>query len=168
MLPILAPILATLAANGLSLLSSAIMAKGTDAVEKVLGIKIPSDASKLTPEVILGLKQAELNHEATLQGYLLEYARLEQAGETRAADAVDARWQADMASDSRLARNIRPMVLLYLLGLVLVFGAGSAFGHPVNESYVKLVELWGGIALSAYFIGRTHEKATEIKANKSV
>lgn len=63
---LLAPILATLASNGLNVLVSAITAKGKEFVEDKIGMKIPDDASKLTPELMVELKKAEMQHEEVL------------------------------------------------------------------------------------------------------
>ena len=43
------------------------------------------------------------------------------------AQEISKRWQADMDSDSKLAKNIRPMTLVYILTAYLVFAVGSAF-----------------------------------------
>lgn len=63
---LLAPILSALASNGLNTLVSAISAKGKEFVENKIGIKIPDDASKLTPELMVELKKAEMLHEEVL------------------------------------------------------------------------------------------------------
>ena len=74
--------------------------------------------------------------------------------------AVTDRWQADMASDSWLSKNIRPMTLVYILTAYLLFAVASAFGVNVNETYVKLLGDWGQLIMLAYFGGRTAEKIT--------
>lgn len=66
MLPILAPVLATLAQNGFGLLVNAITEKGKEVIEDKLGIKIPDDATKLTPELLQQLKIKEMEHEEFL------------------------------------------------------------------------------------------------------
>lgn len=71
---------------------------------------------------------------------------------------ISKRWQADMNSDSKLSKNIRPMTLVYILTAYLVFAIGSAFGLNVNERYVELLGQWGMLVMSAYFGGRTLEK----------
>ena len=79
------------------------------------------------------------------------------------AQEISKRWQADMDSDSKLAKNIRPMTLVYILTAYLVFAIGSAFGLNVNERYVELLGQWGMLVMSAYFGGRTLEKIMERK-----
>lgn len=81
--------------------------------------------------------------------------------------AVSERWQADMASDSWLSKNIRPMTLVYILTAYLLFAVASAFGISVNSAYVTLLGDWGQLIMLAYFGGRTAEKiASTVKAGK--
>jgi hypothetical protein len=77
-------------------------------------------------------------------------------------EAVTRRWEADMGSDTKLAKMVRPMALISLLGLYLVLvlldsAAGIAF--EVRESYIQLLETLSLTAFGAYFAGRTIEKA---------
>lgn len=77
MLPaLLAPLLSTLAANGLGMLAGAIQAKGKEVIEKKLGITIPENSSALTPEVIVRLKEKEMEHEEFLISARLEEKKL--------------------------------------------------------------------------------------------
>lgn len=62
-LPILAPILATLAANGLGIVADAVTKKGKEFVEEKLGIELTPDP---TPEAIQNWKIAVQNHEREL------------------------------------------------------------------------------------------------------
>lgn len=82
------------------------------------------------------------------------------------AQEVSKRWQADMDSDSKLSKNIRPMTLVYILTAYLAFAIGSAFDLNVNEKYVELLGQWGMLVMSAYFGGRTLEKIMDMKAKK--
>jgi hypothetical protein len=75
--------------------------------------------------------------------------------------AVTARWEADMKSDSWLSKNIRPMTLIAILGAYFLFAMMSAWSINVNESYVKLLGEWGQLVMLAYFGGRTVEKVME-------
>ena len=75
--------------------------------------------------------------------------------------AVTARWEADMKSDSWLSKNIRPMTLIAILGAYFLFAMMSAWAINVNESYVKLLGEWGQLVMLAYFGGRTVEKVME-------
>ena len=76
---------------------------------------------------------------------------------------ITERWTADMASDSWLSKNIRPMCLLAILLAYFIFTTMSAFGYNANEGYVNLLAGWGQLVMGAYFAGRTAEKIMEMK-----
>jgi uncharacterized membrane protein (DUF106 family) len=103
----------------------------------------------------------------------LELAKLAQEGklaeiqaDTVAMQETSKRWQADMASDSWLSKNIRPMTLVFILLVYCAFALMSAWKLDVNESYVKLLGEWGQLIMLAYFGGRTVEKIMDMKAKK--
>jgi len=75
--------------------------------------------------------------------------------------AVSERWQADMASDSWLSKNIRPMTLVYILTAYVLFALLDGAGYKISESYVNLLGQWGMLVMTAYFGGRTVEKVME-------
>ena len=79
---------------------------------------------------------------------------------------LTARQQADMASDSWLSKNIRPMTLVAIFLGYFTFGIMDANGVKANESYVQLLGQWGMLVMSFYFGGRTLEKIMEIKGKK--
>jgi len=62
-LPVLAPILATLAANGLGIVADAVTKKGKEFVEEKLGIELTPDPS---PEAVENWKRAVMEHEKEL------------------------------------------------------------------------------------------------------
>jgi hypothetical protein len=81
--------------------------------------------------------------------------------------AVTDRWQADMASDSWLSKNIRPGTLVYILTAYLGFAVADGFGFRISESYVQLLGQWGMLVMTAYFGGRSAEKIVGVlKGNK--
>jgi uncharacterized membrane protein (DUF106 family) len=73
------------------------------------------------------------------------------------------RQQADMASDSWLSKNIRPMTLIFILVFYVVFAMMSAGGIDTNQKYVELLGQWGMLIMSFYFGGRTLEKIIDMK-----
>jgi len=79
------------------------------------------------------------------------------------AQELTKRLQADMNADSALAKNIRPMTLIFILVVYTVFAMMSAFGHNANEEYVTLLGQWGMLIMSFYFGGRTLEKILAMK-----
>jgi len=167
MIPILASLLGSLAENGLGLLSSAIQAKGKEVVENTLGVKIP-DAP--TPEDVAKLRQLQFEHEEKLLALGIEKAKMELAeldllakAAQNDADNITDRWEADMASDSWLSKNIRPLSLIAIFLGYFLFAMMSAFGFNANESYVTLLGNWGMLIMGAYFGGRTVEKLAEMR-----
>ena len=76
------------------------------------------------------------------------------------------RWTADMASDSWLSKNIRPMSLIAIFTGYFTFAMMSAFGYNANESYVQLLGNWGMLVFGAYFGSRSLEKIAEIRNKK--
>lgn len=74
------------------------------------------------------------------------------------ANNISDRWKADMASDSWLSKNIRPMTLVYLLTAYLIMALLDGFGFHISEVYVTLLGQWGMLVMGAYYGGRTIEK----------
>ena len=75
---------------------------------------------------------------------------------------VSERWKADMGSDVKLAKLIRPVTLIVLMSMFMVtMVADSMDNWPFNvkDSYVSLLEILMLTAFGAYFAGRTIEKA---------
>ena len=170
MIPIVASLLGSLAQNGLTLLSSAIQAKGKEVVEKTLGVKISDNPS---PVEVENLRQLQFAHEERLLELGIEKAKMELAELQLFADAakneddnVTDRWKSDMGSDSWLSKNIRPMSLIAIFSGYFLFAMMSAFGYNANESYVSLLGQWGMLIMGAYFGGRTIEKLAEMKGRK--
>jgi hypothetical protein len=102
----------------------------------------------------------------------LELMKMQQEGDFKKieADIVEAqeltkRQQADMASDSWLSKNIRPLSLIALFVAYIVFALMSAFDMDTNESYTMLLGQWGQLAFGFYFGSRGLEKIAEIRAN---
>jgi hypothetical protein len=73
------------------------------------------------------------------------------------------RMQADMASDSWLSKNIRPMTLIYILVSYLVLAILDAAALDIADSFVELLGQWGMLVMSFYFGGRTLEKIMDMK-----
>lgn len=76
------------------------------------------------------------------------------------------RWKADMASDSWLSKNIRPLSLVAIFTAYVVFALMSAFNVEVNADYVELLGQWGIIIFGAYFTSRGAEKIMDMKVKK--
>ena len=76
------------------------------------------------------------------------------------------RQQADMASDSWLSKNIRPLTLIYILVAYLTLAILDASVIHVAESFIILLGQWGMLVMSFYFGGRTLEKIIDMKSKK--
>lgn len=139
----------------LDLLKTVAPGLATAVVGPMGGIAVKAIAEKLGVPAAIGEVTAALEANPDLALKLkeidLKQFEIEQKG-------VTDRWQADMASDSWLSKNIRPMTLIYLLTTYNLFALMSAFGKSVNESYVTLLGQWGQLVMLAYFGGRTAEK----------
>ncbi len=73
---------------------------------------------------------------------------------------VTARWQSDMNSDSWLSKNVRPLVLIFLVvcTMLLIFIDAGVLKFNVKDSYVDLLQLVLITVIGAYFGGRSLEK----------
>ena len=75
---------------------------------------------------------------------------------------VTERWKADMSSDVKLAKLIRPVTLICLMVMfmvTLVLDSLDYLPFNVKDSYVSLLEIVMLTAFGAYFAGRTIEKS---------
>ena len=88
------------------------------------------------------------------------------AADTAEQQELTKRAQADMASDSWLSKNIRPMTLIFILVFYVVFAMMSAGGVETNQKYVELLGQWGMLIMSFYFGGRTLEKIMDMKSKE--
>jgi len=77
------------------------------------------------------------------------------------AQEITKRPEADMASDSWLSKNIRPMTLIFLLASYSGFAIASIFEYETRGAYVELLGQWGMLVMSFYFGGRTMEKIAD-------
>ena len=102
-----------------------------------------STALKDNPELALKLKEIDAKE------YEIEQTNLTD------------RMKADMASDSWLSKNIRPMVLIFLLVAYSGFAIASIFNYETRGAYVELLGQWGMLVMSFYFGGRTMEKLAD-------
>ena len=73
---------------------------------------------------------------------------------------ITERWKMDMQSDSWLSKNIRPLVLIFLVvsTVLLVFIDAGVISFDVKSSWVDLLQLVLITVIGAYFGGRSLEK----------
>ena len=75
---------------------------------------------------------------------------------------VSERWKADMGSDVKLAKYIRPVTLIALMLMfmgTMVMDSFDNLPFNVKDSYVSLLEILMLTSFGAYFAGRTIEKS---------
>ena len=70
------------------------------------------------------------------------------------------RWKTDMQSDSWLSKNIRPLVLIFLVvsTILLIFIDAGIIAFEVKATWVDLLQLVLITVIGAYFGGRSLEK----------
>ena len=73
---------------------------------------------------------------------------------------ITSRWEADLKSDSWLSKNVRPMVLIFLIicTMLLIFIDAGSIKFEVKSSWVDLLQLVLITVIGAYFGGRSLEK----------
>ena len=73
---------------------------------------------------------------------------------------ISSRWQADMASDSWLSKNVRPLVLIFLVvsTVLLIFIDAGVINFVVEAKWTDLLQLVLITVIGAYFGGRSLEK----------
>ena len=88
------------------------------------------------------LKELILSHEAEIQ------------------KNVTNRWTADMNSDSWLSKNVRPLVLIFLVvcTMLMIFIDAGTITFTVEEKWTDLLQLVLITVIGAYFGGRSFEK----------
>ena len=114
--------------------------KLVDSVGSVLDNIITTDDEKL--EAKRRLKELILNHEAELQRNVTD------------------RWKSDMNSDSWLSKNVRPLVLIFLVvsTVLMIFIDAGVLQFTVEEKWTDLLQLVLITVIGAYFGGRSFEK----------
>ena len=70
------------------------------------------------------------------------------------------RWKSDMASDSWLSKNVRPMVLVFLVvaTVFMIFIDAGTIEFNVEPKWTDLLQLVLITVIGAYFGGRSLEK----------
>ena len=89
------------------------------------------------------LKELILSHEAEMERNITD------------------RWQADMNSDSWLSKNVRPMILIFLVvsTVLMIFIDAGTIQFTVEEKWTDLLQLVLITVIGAYFGGRSFEKS---------
>ena len=114
--------------------------KLVESVGGVLDNVITTDEEKL--EAKRKLKEVILSHEAEMEKNITD------------------RWSADMNSDSWLSKNVRPLVLIFLVvcTMLMIFIDAGTIQFTVEEKWTDLLQLVLITVIGAYFGGRSFEK----------
>jgi hypothetical protein len=117
-------------------------------------------ADKIIDEVVTS-KEEKMVLKNAMQQMLLD-------SEATVQENVTERWKSDMNSDSWLSKNVRPMVLIFLVVCImfLVFIDAGTIKFIVSERWINLLEITLLTVIGAYFGGRSIEKVknTNVKA----
>jgi len=99
-------------------------------------------------------KDEKLAAEQKIQELIAKY-------ETDMEKEISSRWQADMKSDSWLSKNVRPMVLVFLVvsTVLMIFIDAGTIKFVVEPKWTDLLQLVLITVIGAYFGGRSIEKA---------
>jgi hypothetical protein len=124
---------------------------------KLIDKLIPDPEAKAKAQ--LELAQLAQNGELAKMNADLEAYKTEQ-------DNLTKRAEADMGSDSWMAKNIRPITLAYILTAYLLLAILDGTAIDVGDAFVELLGQWGMLVMSFYFGGRTLEKIMEMRAKK--
>jgi len=73
---------------------------------------------------------------------------------------ISDRWSADMKSDSWLSKNVRPLVLIFLVlcTVLMIFIDAGTISFVVDDEWKSLLQLVLMTTIGAYFGGRSLEK----------
>ena len=78
---------------------------------------------------------------------------------------ISDRWKADMNSDSWLSKNVRPMILIFLVvsTVLMIFIDAGTIQFTVEQKWTDLLQLVLITVIGAYFGGRSFEKSKKNK-----
>ena len=98
-------------------------------------------------------KEEKLEAEAKIKDIVMGY-------EAEMQKQVTERWKMDMQSDSWLSKNIRPLVLVFLVvsTVLMIFIDAGTINFVVEDKWTDLLQLVLITVIGAYFGGRSLEK----------
>ena len=78
---------------------------------------------------------------------------------------VSDRWKYDMESDSWLSKNVRPLILVFLIfsTILLIFIEGGNIDFFIKEEWIGLLQMILLTVIGAYFGGRSIEKVNRTR-----
>ena len=114
--------------------------------------KLVGQASNIIDEVVTS-KEEKLQLKNEIEKAILDH-------EIKIQKNVTERWKADSISDSWLSKNVRPMVLIFLVisTVLMIFIEAGVIAFEVKSSWIDLLQLVLITVIGAYFGGRSLEK----------
>ena len=98
-------------------------------------------------------KEEKLEAQRKIKALIVEHeAKMEQN--------ITDRWASDMKSDSWLSKNVRPIILIFLVvsTVLMIFIDAGTIQFTVEEKWTDLLQLVLITVIGAYFGGRSIEK----------
>jgi len=131
----------------MGILKKIFSAGASNLVESVGGViddLVTTDDERLAAKA--KLKEIVLKHEAKMEQNITD------------------RWTADMKSDSWLSKNVRPMVLIFLIvcTMLLIFIDAGAVEFVVEDKWTDLLQIVLITVIGSYFGGRSIEKVRKL------
>ena len=125
----------------------------------ILGKVFSAGAGKLVENVggildnLTTTKEEKLEAQKKIKDMIMSY-------EAEMQKQVTERWKVDMNSDSWLSKNIRPIVLVFLVvaTVLLIFIDAGTINFKVQDKWTDLLQLVLITVIGAYFGGRSLEK----------
>lgn len=79
-------------------------------------------------------------------------------------EEVSKRWSADMTSDNKLSKSVRPLTLIFIVfsTVLLIFIDSGFINFAVDDEWKELLKMLLITIVAAYFGGRSYEKAKSI------
>ena len=117
-------------------------------------------ADKIIDEIVTS-KEEKMTLKNALQQMLID-------SEAELQKNVTERWKADMSSDSWFSKNVRPMVLIFLVlsTVIMIFIDAGWIEFDVEQKWTSLLELVLITVIGAYFGGRSVEKVKNTNRKK--
>ena len=90
----------------------------------------------------------------------LEFQKLEQQERISLENNITSRWVADVQSQSWLARNVRPAIVLTLTSFLIIFILldSLAVNYEIREPWIRLYETILVTTVGGYFVVRSVDK----------
>tara|TARA_R110002050_G_scaffold26276_1_gene69442 strand:- start:2102 stop:2497 length:396 start_codon:yes stop_codon:yes gene_type:complete len=103
-------------------------------------------------------KEEKLILKNQIESKILEY-------ESNMQKEISERWKSDMESDSNLAKNVRPLIVIFLsiVFVIISFFDGNIGTFKIDDAYKPIYQTLLITVYGAYFGGRSLEK---IKRNE--